>query len=631
MAATDTTDTTAQPAADPNAVLNAALQYLMGQRQQAAAPPAPVDRSVASLLGEAVGGGTTGLAPADRESAGTRALLNFGLNMLSASGPSTMPRSFGQVFAQGAGGAEQSLAGSEAVGASRLAAQQAYEEKQQELQLEKLKTAIPLLQIMQTEKARQGLLGGGGAQPPGTSIADVGAPIVARDPKVETAGQQANNPGNIMMAPGVKFAGASGAIPVSGGRYVAAFPDVPTGVAAHSDLLTNYAQSGVGTIRDAVTRWVGDPKADLTSYVADVAKAAGVGPDDKVDLSDPKIQRAILLAQQPHESGKAWLSPGDVDKGLALAAARRAGTAKAAGAPGATAPAPTATAPPAAPGTSTPPPPPAPVIATGGEAAGPGGLATRNVRMTTVSPAVPGDVNAIIRGMTGAGADPTTLAPPGGPPVATVDTAGPGAPTDVQAQTKGLVVPPGVTPPPGVATTTQPPAPARVPDVFIPAPVPIPADVQQRIDHPETPEIAQEYRTRIGSAVGPDAGKQMQEAVAAKAVAIAKVKADAIAQAQTIREKGEAQQMEGWKVLRTEQQANDAATLAHTRSLETEMLKNREAQINSQVVRAVSKRRGAGTKHPAEHRSRPAGAANVARGPFAMAAEVRESRQDCLF
>ena len=237
-----------------------------------------------------------------------------------------MPRNFGQILAQGVSGAEQSLGSSAAVSASSLAAQQAYEEKQQELQIAKIREAIPLLTLqtqMQQAAAARGLAGGGGSAP-GTSIGDVGAPVIPRDPNAGTAGQQANNPGNIMMAPGATVAGASGAIPVSGGRYVAAFPDVPTGVAAHSDLLTNYAQAGVGTIRDAVTRWVGDPKADLTSYVADVAKAAGVGPDDKVDLSDPKIQRAILLAQQPHESGKAWLSPADVDKGLALAAARRA-------------------------------------------------------------------------------------------------------------------------------------------------------------------------------------------------------------------------------------------------------------------------------------------------------------------
>lgn len=425
-------DTTTQSADDTMAQVMRYAALLAPQ--QTYAPPAPVDRSVASLLGEALGGGTTGLAGAERESAGSRALLNFGLNMLAGSGPSVMPRGFGQIFAQGAGGAEQSLAGSEAVAASRLAAQQAYQEKQQELQLERVKAAIPLLKLEQAAKLANMPSSIAPAPRADAAGGDVGAPIVARDPKAGTAGQQANNPGNIMLTPGAPVpAGASGAIPLPGGRYVAAFPDVPTGVAAHSDLLTQYAQSGIGTIRDAVTRWVGDPKADLTSYVADVAKAAGVGPDDKVDLSDPKIQRAILLAQQPHESGKPWLSAADVDKGLALAAARRAGVAKAGGGPVA---APTAAAPPtgpggapaAAPGTS------APVITdqpAGPGFAGPGAPST--ARTQAPSPAVPGDVNAIIKGMVGAGADPTTLAPPGTPP-APVQVAGPGAPTATPAE-----------------------------------------------------------------------------------------------------------------------------------------------------------------------------------------------------
>ena len=104
------TDPTAPP---PPEDLNAQLARMLAQLtpQQNYAPPAPVDRSIVSLLGEAVGGGTTGLSPADREAAGTRALLNFGANLSAASGPSTVPRSFGQIFAQGVSGAEQSLGG----------------------------------------------------------------------------------------------------------------------------------------------------------------------------------------------------------------------------------------------------------------------------------------------------------------------------------------------------------------------------------------------------------------------------------------------------------------------------------------------------------------------------------------
>ena len=325
-------DPNAAPAAPAGPIdlpsIQAAIAAL-GLQQPAAPPPAPVDRSTASLLGEALGGGDTGMSPAEREQAGTRALLNFGANLSAASGYSTMPRTFGQVFAQGVSGAEQSLGGSEEVSAARLAAQQTYQEKQQELHLEAIKTALPLLQYQYQAQlaAKAGQIAG---QTPPTSIGtaapgSIGAPILARDPNAGTAGQQGNNSGNVMVTPGAPLpTGATGAIPVAGGRYVAAFPDAATGVAAHSDTLNGYANAGVNTIRAAVTRWVGDPKADLGSYVSDVAKAAGVDPDAPVNLADPKVQRAFILAQQPHESGKTWLSPAAVDQGIALAAARRA-------------------------------------------------------------------------------------------------------------------------------------------------------------------------------------------------------------------------------------------------------------------------------------------------------------------
>jgi hypothetical protein len=169
----------------------------------------------------------------------------------------------------------------------------------------------------------------GGNVPPGTTTPPGGAlvPGVARDASVPTAGQQANNPGNLMVPPGGSLpSGANGVIRLNGGRQVASFPDVRTGVAAMSDNLAAYqSKDGINTIRGAVNRWVGDPNANTDSYVADIAKAAGVDPDKPIDLTDPKIQHAFFMAQQPHESGKPWLDPGDVDKGIAIATARRTG------------------------------------------------------------------------------------------------------------------------------------------------------------------------------------------------------------------------------------------------------------------------------------------------------------------
>jgi hypothetical protein len=274
----------------------------------------------------------------------------------------------------------------------------------------------------------------GSIVPPGTVTPPGGAPggggggaNVPRDTSM-TAGQQANNSGNLMVPPSGNLpTGATGAIRLSGGRQVAAFPDVPTGIAAQSDNLAAYKAAGVNTIRGAVTRWVGDPKADLGSYTADIAKAAGVDPDAPVDLTDPKIQKAFFMAQQPHESGKPWLNPADVDKGLALAQARRAG------APGTTT---TAAATPPAPGKY--------LVASNAPVAPPTGSATQ-FQYPNGKTGGPPDAQGAVRYTDGSYGTP----PPGRPIPVTA-----AAPT---------VPPPAPAPAPAAPPAAAPPAPARGP------------------------------------------------------------------------------------------------------------------------------------------------------------------------
>jgi hypothetical protein len=152
--------------------------------------------------------------------------------------------------------------------------------------------------------------GSGGAGGDGAAVPNAGG---------ATIGQRQNNPGNLT------FAGQPYASPGQGNRF-ASFPDMATGVAANADQLSLYqTQHGINTVRGAVTRWVGDPKADLTSYIGDIAKSLGVGPDDKIDLTDPAVQAKFIQAQFPHESagGGYVLNPADVAKGVQMAAARR--------------------------------------------------------------------------------------------------------------------------------------------------------------------------------------------------------------------------------------------------------------------------------------------------------------------
>ncbi len=472
---------TAAPDDQQSAVLQQMLQQLQAGPPQPQVDTTPVKRGWLSLLGEAIGGGaqtSIPMSPHDRETAGLRALGDFGTGLMAASRYQPGQTVWSNL-AGGFQGAEQSLGRSEQLSAAQLGAQQDYAQKQQEMQIARIKEALPLLTLQQQlaqAAASRKLLGGGGGTPTSIGAAGTGGigavgepPVIARDPNAGTAGQQANNSGNLMVPKGGALPpGAIGVVPLPGDRQVAAFPDAATGIAAQSDNLAAYqAQHGINTIRGAVTRWVGDPKADLGSYVADIAKAAGVDPDAPVDLTDPKIQRAFFLAQQPHESGKPWLNPTDVDKGIALAQARRQG-AKPPGAPvvaGAPqAPPPASTAPPApVAGRGTPIPagrPTGPPIITdqppAGSAtvAGPPGTATVGKPLPP-SPAVPGDVNAIIGGMTGQGASPTTLAP--GPSAA--------APTAPPPAVVAAATPQAATPPPVTAQPQQPPTPPQFPDV----------------------------------------------------------------------------------------------------------------------------------------------------------------------
>jgi hypothetical protein len=342
--------------ADPAALTAAYQQYLqylqqVGNQRPAQAPvisQAQLDAnrptSLLGQLGEALGGGAPSDVPMtsdQRERAGMRGLFNFSRGLL---GTGTFD-SIGQALDRGLTEAERGQYNQEAQVAYGQAAAQDWQRQQMSDRLAALKESIPLLQGIQrlNMPSLYGPGGGPGAQAGNTPGTVPG--FTARDPKVPTVGQQANNPGNVMADNALPL-GATGWIPAANGRKVAAYPDITTGIAANAANLASYADQGINTVRQAVTRWVGDPKADLGTYITDVSKALGVGPDDKIDLTDPKVQSAFITAQQPHETGKSWFTPDDVTKGVQLAADWRSGKSKP---PGAAAPGQVAQQPPAAP------------------------------------------------------------------------------------------------------------------------------------------------------------------------------------------------------------------------------------------------------------------------------------------
>jgi hypothetical protein len=98
-----------------------------------------------------------------------------------------------------------------------------------------------------------------------------------------------NNPGNIEYG---AFARAHGAVG-SDGRF-AIFPDKETGSRATDALLTRYSEkNGLNTIGEIIGRWAPPGENDTKGYASGVAKRLGVGVNQRLDMSDPKIRSAL--------------------------------------------------------------------------------------------------------------------------------------------------------------------------------------------------------------------------------------------------------------------------------------------------------------------------------------------------
>jgi len=416
---------------DQQRIIDQMLQQALNPPRAATATRSRTDApsTITGLLGSALGGGPSGTVPLSGEEAdasGNRALLSFGLNLLANSGYSTDRKTIGQLIGGGIGAAQQSLGQSEYMKAARGQAQQDYAAQQQELQIARVKEALPLLtlrQQMQQAKAAAALAGGGN-----TNIGAAGDGSFA-----------ANNPLNI------RFAGQPGAVNTNG---FAAWKTPEEGQAATDALFAKYAEGGINTLAGFISRWAPPSENDTAGYIKNVAAATGLDPTAKLDFKDPAVRARVQAAMAVQEGNKN---------------SRRPTAPAAPGAPAATT---TTTAPTAHPDTTQPDVAPA---APGNLVAGPG--APSNLVAKPAGPNVPGDVNAIIEGMTKAGADPTTLKPPtagtpGGSVPSSTQVASTG-PTNIPAQTGGLVVPPGVTPPTGVTTPPAPdqPPPPQYPDI----------------------------------------------------------------------------------------------------------------------------------------------------------------------
>jgi hypothetical protein len=180
---------TAAPAAGAgglsNDVINAAIQKIMADRpvQLPSRTQAPDDGTKPGwlgLLGEALSGGQSPLnrlSGQQEDAAGSRALLNFGINMMLASGPHAVKTPLFSAVAEGLQGAQQSMDSSQRA-AFTQAGQQFAQQKdladlqiaQQDARVKQLQAVLPLLRL-------QGGIGALGGNPPPTLGGTPPAPL----------------------------------------------------------------------------------------------------------------------------------------------------------------------------------------------------------------------------------------------------------------------------------------------------------------------------------------------------------------------------------------------------------------------------------------------------------------------
>lgn len=145
-----------------------------------------------------------------------------------------------------------------------------------------------------------------------------------------TRGVRNNNPGNIDFNPRNKWQGQIGLEEgVSRPRF-ARFDTPENGIRALGKLLINYrgkdGQPGVGstgidTVRETITRWAPGNENDTEAYIRAVAQAAGVDPNEVIDIKAQPVLLAVTTAIIRHENGGNPYTPAVIAEGVRRALA----------------------------------------------------------------------------------------------------------------------------------------------------------------------------------------------------------------------------------------------------------------------------------------------------------------------
>lgn len=141
------------------------------------------------------------------------------------------------------------------------------------------------------------------------------APLVLRSSVNNTTrGIRNHNPGNIKIS-GSAWQGKR--IPNTDGTFEQ-FTDPAYGIRALAKTLLTYQQKhGLNTVRGLITRW---SATDQAPYIANVAKAIGMNPDNGLDLyARPDLLRGIVVAIIRQENGQQPYPLALIDQAIAAA------------------------------------------------------------------------------------------------------------------------------------------------------------------------------------------------------------------------------------------------------------------------------------------------------------------------
>jgi hypothetical protein len=133
----------------------------------------------------------------------------------------------------------------------------------------------------------------------------------------EARGIRNNNPGNIVL--GAKWRGEA---PGNDPRF-ATFESPEAGIRAMGkNLLVYRNEYDIATVEGIVSRWAPDAengKAATGGYIAAVAKALGVKPDERIDVADAQTMDALIRAMIQAENGKQPYSDRQIAAGVGAA------------------------------------------------------------------------------------------------------------------------------------------------------------------------------------------------------------------------------------------------------------------------------------------------------------------------